>query len=98
MSLTGFNVPTNELLYTPDSTSAQIELSIMEIVISEIAISTPGVDTHQFHLRQQLSGGETHATQDYGTFAILPESENCSALDGGENQSAISLSEQRTVY
>ena len=47
----------------------------MEIVISEIAISTSGVDTHQFHLRQQLSGGEKHATQDYGTLLSSRERE-----------------------
>jgi len=80
VSLTGLNVPINELLYAPDSIPAQIELSVMEIVISEIVISASGVDAYQFHLRQQLSGGETHATQEYRTFAILPESENSSGF------------------
>jgi len=52
----------------------------METVVSEIAISASSVDAYQFYLRHQLSGGETHATQEYRTFAILPESENFSVF------------------
>jgi hypothetical protein len=67
MSLTEFNVPINELLYTPDSTSAKIELSIMEIVVSEIAISASSVDVSD---KSSVSTESTVAISDGGKVGL----------------------------